>query len=335
MTAIDGYDLVMIGILLTAAVLGYFKGIVWQLAWIAGIGVSSFVAIRFSVEAAPYFGEHEPWNRLLAMLALYAGSSVAVWLLFRLVSKAIDAIHLSSFDHQLGLLFGAAKGLLLCVVVTFFAVSLAPAYREQIVASRSGRVVAELLTKADAYLPPDLHDTVAPYLDRFEQQLKAAPDGQQPVASDGSTAESPLTTVWKGVQSVAAWAGVEPTTADSTMATEQGGPQATQAGGPLPAGSSWFAAPRPPATSGGMTTAPAAPNLIPTTNVPPGGYATGPMAPAMPPVAAPAAMPQTTASGMPLNAPMTAPPSAPVMQPPAAAPGGYRVGTQSPLPQRW
>ena len=200
MTAIDGYDLVMIGILLTAAVLGYFKGIVWQLAWIAGIVVSSFVAIRFSVEAAPYFGEHEPWNRLLAMLALYAGTSVGVWLLFRVVSKAIDAIHLSAFDHQLGLLFGAAKGLLLCVVATFFAVSLAPAYREQIVVSRSGRMVAELLTAADAYLPPDLHETVAPYLDRFEQQLNAPADGQQPLAGESSAAESPLKTVWQGVQ---------------------------------------------------------------------------------------------------------------------------------------
>ena len=158
MTAIDGYDLVMIGILLTAAVLGYFKGIVWQLAWIAGIVVSSFVAIRFSVEAAPYFGEHEPWNRLLAMLALYAGTSVGVWLLFRVVSKAIDAIHLSAFDHQLGLLFGAAKGLLLCVVATFFAVILAPAYREQIVVSRSGRMVAELLTA----VPADALETAAP-----------------------------------------------------------------------------------------------------------------------------------------------------------------------------
>jgi membrane protein required for colicin V production len=288
-TAIDGYDLVMIGILLTAAVLGYFKGIVWQLAWIAGIVVSSFVAIRFSVEAAPYFGEHEPWNRLLAMLALYAGTSVGVWLLFRVVSKAIDAIHLSAFDHQLGLLFGAAKGLLLCVVATFFAVSLAPAYREQIVVSRSGRMVAELLTAADAYLPPDLHETVAPYLDRFEQQLNAPADGQQPLAGESSAAESPLKTVWQGVQSVAAWAGVEPVAAQPAMVTEQGGQQATQAGGPLPEGSSWFAAPRPTESSGGMTA----------------------------------------------NTPMTAPPTAPAMQPPAAVPGGYRVGTQSPLPQRW
>jgi len=306
-TAIDGYDLVMIGILLAAAVLGYFKGIVWQLAWIAGIVVSSFVAIRFSAEAAAYFGEHEPWNRLLAMLALYAATSVAVWLLFRLVSRAIDAIHLSSFDHQLGLLFGAAKGLLLCVVVTFFAVSLAPAYRGQIVASRSGRLVAELLTTADAYLPPDLHETVAPYLDHLERQLNAPAGEQQPVASDGSTAESPLTTVWKGVQSVAAWAGVEPVVAQPATLTEQGGQQATQAGGPLPEGSSWFAAPPQAAGATGMTPAASSPSLVPTFPQPQQVFA-------------PAGMPMA--------------PSGAAVQAAPAAPGGYRVGSQSPLPQR-
>lgn len=302
MTAIEGYDLVMIGILAAAAVLGYFKGIVWQLAWIAGIAVSSFVAIRFSVEAAPYFGEHEPWNRLLAMLALYAGTSVAVWLLFRLVSKAIDAIHLSSFDHQLGLVFGAAKGLLLCMVVTFFAVTLAPDYREQIVTSRSGRLVADVLAKAEAYLPPDVHETVAPYLDRFEQQINNPANVQRPLATDASTAESPLTSVWKGVQSVAAWAGVEGTDAQPAVVTEQGGQPATQAGGPLPEGSSWFAPPRP-----------------------------------QPPAAASPYGQATAASGQPATAygqpaPTQTPPP---QQPAAVAPGGYRVGTQSPLPQRW
>lgn len=308
MTAIDGYDLVMIGILAAAAVLGYFKGIVWQLAWIAGIGVSSFVAIRFSVEAAPYFGEHEPWNRLLAMLALYAGTSVAVWLLFRVVSKGIDAIHLSSFDHQLGLVFGAAKGLLLCMVVTFFAVTLAPDYREQIVTSRSGRLVADVLAKAQAYLPPDVHETVAPYLDRFEQQINNPNEAQRPLANDGSTAESPLTSVWKGVQSVAAWAGVEGTEAQPAVATEQGGQPATHAGGPLPEGSSWFAPPQP-------QTQPAAPSY----GQPTAAYG----------------QPTTAYSQPAAFSGQTPATPAPPPQPAAVAPGGYRVGTQSPLPQRW
>jgi membrane protein required for colicin V production len=312
--SVDGYDLVMIGILAAAAVLGYFKGIVWQLAWIAGIVVSSFVALRFSVEAAPYFGEHEPWNRLLAMLALYAGSSVAVWLLFRLVSKAIDAIHLSSFDHQLGLLFGAAKGLLLCMVVTFFAVTLAPAYRDQIVASRSGRLMADVLAQADAYLPPDLHETVAPYLDRFEREL-GSPDGQQqPIATDTSTAESPLTTVWQGVRSVAAWAGVESVAAQPAMVVEQGGAAATQAGGPLPEGSSWFAAPE--ASPQGRLLPSPAPTAPPLSSIPP--TATPPA------TVVPRTLPPASASSgfVPLQP----------VPPPQQVPGGYRVGTQSPLP---
>ena len=137
--AVEGYDLVMIGLLAVTALLGYFKGMVWQLAWIAGIVASSFVALRFAPQFAHLFGQQEPWNRFLAMLALYVGTSLAVWILFRLVSGFINAIHLSAFDHQLGLLLGLAKGALLCIVVTFFAVTLAPDYRHQIVASRSGR----------------------------------------------------------------------------------------------------------------------------------------------------------------------------------------------------
>ena len=42
--ALEGYDLVMLGILAGAALLGYFKGMVWQLAWIAGIVASSYDA---------------------------------------------------------------------------------------------------------------------------------------------------------------------------------------------------------------------------------------------------------------------------------------------------
>ena len=41
--AVDGYDLVMVGILAVTALLGYFKGMVWQIAWIAGIVASSYV----------------------------------------------------------------------------------------------------------------------------------------------------------------------------------------------------------------------------------------------------------------------------------------------------
>lgn len=245
--SVEGYDLVMIGILAVASVIGYFKGMVWQLAWIAGIFASSFVAFRYGTPLASFFGQQAPWNRLAAMLALYAATSIAVWLIFRVISGAINAVHLSAFDHQMGLLLGMAKGVLLCVVVTFFAVTLAPAYREQIVASQSGRLVAELIVRADVYLPKDVHETVDPFVKQFESEL------QKPIGAPGASAaqqpnlaggQSPLRTMWEGVSSAAAWAG-----------TEQGGQQAgtQQAGGALPVGSSWFvpraSQPAQPATS--------------------------------------------------------------------------------------
>ena len=208
---VEGYDLVMLGILAAAAVLGYFKGIVWQLAWIAGIAASAVVALRFGGPLAPFFGSQAPWNRLVAMLALYAATSMAVWLVFSVVSGLIKTVKLSAFDHQMGLLLGLAKGVLLCIVLTFFAVTLTPNYRDQILASRSGRLVAELIVKADQILPPDVVAAVAPFVERFENELNKPAGG--PLAGQAAAASgtpSPFEAIWEGVQSAAAWTGVEP-----------------------------------------------------------------------------------------------------------------------------
>ena len=311
--ALEGYDLVMLGILAGAALLGYFKGMVWQLAWIAGIVASSYVAFRFGAMLAPFFGTQAPWNRFAAMLAVYVGTSLAVWLVFRVISGAINAVHLSAFDHQLGLLLGLAKGVLLCVLVTFFSVILAPAYRHQIVASRSGRLVAELIVRADTYLPKEIHETVDPFVKQFEKQFD--PSMSMPAAAAGQPSAlagqpSPLKAMWDGVTSAAAWAG-----------TEQGGAAgqgATQAGGVLPTGSAWFV---PRSASPAQDVAGqryASPQSAP--GVPTGSGFTSPQRFAPPPSAAPMPAPQ----------PFAQQPFVP--QPPA--PQRYPVGAQSPLPGR-
>jgi membrane protein required for colicin V production len=302
--AVEGYDLVMIGILAVAALLGYFKGMVWQLAWIAGIVASSFVALRFAPQFAHLFGQQAPWNKFLAMLALYVGTSLAVWILFRLVSGFINAIHLSAFDHQLGLLLGLAKGALLCIVVTFFAVTLAPDYRHQIVASRSGRFVAELIVRADTYLPKEIHDTVEPFVDQFERQFAQPGMGSTDAPATGSPPGGfvvpvgqatgqlagggmSLQTLIDGVSSAAAWAG-----------SEQGSGAVHQAGGALPPGSAWFA--------------------------PPAGQISAP----------PAALPSGFQPIAPAPAPAPPRPTGSRYSNQAQAPAGYPVGAQSPLPVR-
>jgi membrane protein required for colicin V production len=69
-------------------------------------------------------------------------------------------------------MFGLAKGVLLCVAITFFAVTLLPpAQGEAIVASQSGRYIVALLDKSHSVFPPEIHQVIDPYLHKIEERL--------------------------------------------------------------------------------------------------------------------------------------------------------------------
>jgi membrane protein required for colicin V production len=169
------YDIFMLVVLAAATVFGAWKGVAWQLASLASLVASYFVALRWSGMIAHYFGEPPtPWNRFVAMLVLYAISSMIIWWLFRLVSNWINRLQLRDFDHQLGGLLGAAKGVLWCIVITFFAITLSTVSRDKILHSRSGYYIAVLLDRADAVMPKELHEVLDPYLHKLEQELAPA-----------------------------------------------------------------------------------------------------------------------------------------------------------------
>jgi membrane protein required for colicin V production len=168
------YDILMLVVLVGATVFGAWKGMAWQMASLASLVVSYLAALRFSEKLAPHFGAQPPLNRFIAMAVIYAVTGAAVWLLFRLVAGFIDRVRLKEFDRQIGALFGAAKGVLLCVAITFFAVTLSEKGRETVLQSRSGYYIAQLLARADKVMPKELHDVLDPYLDKLEEELKPA-----------------------------------------------------------------------------------------------------------------------------------------------------------------
>lgn len=176
----QNYDLLMLLVLVAATVFGFWKGMAWQIASLASLVVSYFASLKFSEQLAPIFGQQAPWNKFVAMFAIYVGASFIIWALFRLVSGIIDQIRMESFDKQLGAMFGFAKGVLLCVGITFFAVTLWPAQGPAIVGSQSGHYIVALLDKAHAVFPPEIHQVVDPYLNKIEQRLNPnfQPHGQ-------------------------------------------------------------------------------------------------------------------------------------------------------------
>lgn len=186
------YDVLMLVVLVATTLFGFWKGMAWQIASLASLVVSYFAALRFSTQLAPVFGDHAPWNRFVAMLVIYVVTSFVIWSAFRLVSKMIDGVKLEAFDHQLGAMLGLAKGVLLCVAITFFAVTLLPpAQGEAIVASQSGHYIVALLDKSHTVFPPEIHDIVDPYINRIEERLNnpGMPEGQdlQSLWSSGQT----------------------------------------------------------------------------------------------------------------------------------------------------
>lgn len=143
MRVVEIYDIIMIVVLLSAMIFGAVKGFAWQLASIASIVVSYVVAYRFREPFSESIQAEPPWNRFLAMLILYVGTSLVIWVAFRMIRGSIDRMKLKEFDRQIGAFFGLAKGALYCTLITLFAVTLSA----------------------------DIHQVVGPFLEKFNDKL--------------------------------------------------------------------------------------------------------------------------------------------------------------------
>jgi membrane protein required for colicin V production len=166
------YDIIMLVLLVAATIFGAWKGLAWQVASLGAIVASCLVTVRFQEPVSGMIQAKEPWNVFLAMLILYVGTSFIIWVGFRFVSGFIDRLKLKEFDRQLGAILGCLKGVLLCVVVTLFAVTLlGDSPRRSIVQSYSGYYIALLLDRSHSVLPQEIHDRLHPYIHSLDARL--------------------------------------------------------------------------------------------------------------------------------------------------------------------
>lgn len=169
----QAYDLIMLIVLGMSTIFGVIKGLAWQVASLASILVSYVVAYRYRFQVAEMIDAKPPWNNFLAMLILYVGTGFVIWVGFRLLSGVIDGIRLKDFDRHLGALFGFGKGLIFCLLITMFAMTLlGPKQQQAICQSRSGYYITLALDKGQGVLPREIHDVVGPYLASLDDKLK-------------------------------------------------------------------------------------------------------------------------------------------------------------------
>jgi membrane protein required for colicin V production len=168
----ETYDIIMLVVLVGATLFGAWKGLAWQIASLSAIVASSYVALKFDTPLADELPVGPPWDVPAAWVILFVGTSFVIWIAFRYVATFIDRLKLKEFDRQVGALFGFAKGVLICVIVTVFLVSLVEQIRAPILRSYSAYYVAVFLDKSHAYLPEDIHDKLQPVMHWLDSRLE-------------------------------------------------------------------------------------------------------------------------------------------------------------------
>jgi hypothetical protein len=78
-------------------------------------------------------------------------------------------------------LFGLGKGVIFCLLITMFAMTLLGTKQQAAICqSRSGYYISAFLDKAVLILPQEVHSTIGEYLARLDNQLKQGQQNQLP-----------------------------------------------------------------------------------------------------------------------------------------------------------
>lgn len=179
-------DLIVLGIVLLSALLAAVRGFTREVLAIASWGVAGAAALMLHPYAIPYAREHIS-NPQIAL-----GVSIAVIFLVTLVIVSFVTARLSdvvldsrigAVDRSLGFLFGAARGILICVVGFLFFNWLVPE-KMQPEWARSAKARPLLQSTGDSLIAMLPDDPESAILQKFKKPRLEAEPTEMPAETD-------------------------------------------------------------------------------------------------------------------------------------------------------
>jgi uncharacterized membrane protein required for colicin V production len=158
------YDILAVAILAFTTIRGAMKGVIWQIAAIAGLVACFVFSESISAAAGPYVKLEPPLNNWVVMIGAYLLFSFGSFSIARLLTEWLDKIHFGDFNRHLGAIFGFVKGALIVLVITFFSVTVSKSMHEVLKTSRTGHIAALVMYHLHPIMPEKLHDTLARYI---------------------------------------------------------------------------------------------------------------------------------------------------------------------------
>ena len=191
------YDIIILILVGWLTLRGAMKGMVSQLASIAAVIASFWAATRFGPVLEPIVKSalkvESPWDKVLGITLAFVGASVAVMFLHRILANLISVIRMQKYDRLCGALFGFLKGVLIGMILTFFAVMLSEQTRVLATQSRSGAILVRLIQRTQALLPDDVSALIESNLEGFCKQLESGTETADETISKEKSVSSAVT----------------------------------------------------------------------------------------------------------------------------------------------
>jgi membrane protein required for colicin V production len=108
------FDIIILVVLGVGAAMGFYSGLLWQIARVVSLAVSLYVAILVNASVADWLGAqwkdvNSAVNHVVAFIGVFLFVYLILYLVTHLIHKAIRATKLETLDRILGALLGAVK----------------------------------------------------------------------------------------------------------------------------------------------------------------------------------------------------------------------------------